>query len=176
MADGQQTTSYVDGYAGYTLTHLRLNEKAIAEREAYDMFSLENPETACLGRPTPAMIFYADLFPIEIEFREAQEAIEIRGQFFDEVRTVYLDGRGHPPADTRFHLGHSIGRWEGDTLVVDTTNFTENRSCAVPTGSIPLSYTPDFFSLGREGPNNQERLVNKPLRKIAMRIRIRMGI
>ncbi|NIW24918.1 MAG: hypothetical protein GWN29_10310, partial [Gammaproteobacteria bacterium] len=128
MSDGQQVTSYVDGYAGYTLTHLRLNEKAEAARQAYDMFSLENPETACLGRPTPAMIFYADLFPIEIEFREAQEIVEIRGQFFDEVRTIYMDGREHPPADERFHLGHSIGHWEGDTLVVDTRNFTDNRS------------------------------------------------
>ncbi len=125
MSDGQQVTSYVDGYAGYTLTHLRLNEKAEAARQAYDMFSLENPETACLGRPTPAMIFYADLFPIEIEFREAQEIVEIRGQFFDEVRTIYMDGREHPPADERFHLGHSIGHWEGDTLVVDTRNFND---------------------------------------------------
>ena len=128
MADGQNVTSYVDGYAGYTLTHLKLNEKAIAEREAYDMFSLENPETACLGRPTPAMIFYSDLFPIEIEIDESRQIVEIRGQFFDEVRTVFMDGRGHPDADTRFHLGHSIGRWEGDTLVVETQNFTDNRS------------------------------------------------
>ncbi len=138
MADGQNVTSYVDGYAGYTLTHLKLNDKAIAEREAYDMFSLENPETACLGRPTPAMIFYSDLFPIEIEIDESREIVEIRGQFFDEVRTVYMDGRGHPDADTRFHLGHSIGRWEGDTLVVDTRNFTDNRSPyqnGIPSGS-----------------------------------------
>ena len=128
MADGQQVTSYVDGYAGYTLTHLRLNEKASAERAAYDMFSLENPETACLGRPTPAMIFYSDLFPIEIEIDEAQQIVEIRGQFFDERRTVYMDGRGHPAANERFHLGHSIGRWEDEVLVVETQNFTENRS------------------------------------------------
>jgi len=128
LADGQQVTSYVDGYAGYTQTHLRLNEQAIAAQAAYDMFSFENPETACLGRPTPAMIFYSDLFPIEIEIDEPREVVEIRGQFFDEVRTVYLDGRGHPDADTRMHLGHSIGRWEGETLVVDTRNFTDNRS------------------------------------------------
>ena len=128
MADGQQTTSYVDGYAGYTQTHLQLTDKAIAEQAAYNMFSDENPEAACLGRPTPAIIFYSDLFPIEIEFKEDEQIVEIRGQFFDEVRTVYMDGRDHPPADTRFHLGHSIGRWDGDTLVVDTRNFTDNRS------------------------------------------------
>ncbi len=128
MADGSKVPSYVDGYAGYTQTHLKLNEKAAAAQAAYNMFSTENPETACLGRPTPAIIFYSDLFPIEIEFDEANQVIYIRGQFFDEVRTVYMDGREHPSADTQFHLGHSIGRWEGETLVVDTRNFTENRS------------------------------------------------
>ena len=39
-------------------------------------------------------------------------------------RLIALDGRPHPPAHIRQWLGHSVGRWEGDTLVVDTTNFT----------------------------------------------------
>ena len=38
-------------------------------------------------------------------------------------RTAHTDGRPHPPAHIRQWLGHSIGRWEGDTLVVDTANF-----------------------------------------------------
>ena len=39
-------------------------------------------------------------------------------------RTVHTDGRPHLPAHIRQWLGDSVGRWEGDTLVVDTTNFT----------------------------------------------------
>ncbi len=39
-------------------------------------------------------------------------------------RTVALDGRPHVPAHIRQWLGDSVGRWEGATLVVDTTNFT----------------------------------------------------
>ena len=39
-------------------------------------------------------------------------------------RTVSMDGRPHLPGHIRQWLGDSIGRWEGDTLVVDTTNFT----------------------------------------------------
>jgi hypothetical protein len=43
---------------------------------------------------------------------------------FEQVRTIYLDGREHPPADApRTPMGHSIGHWEGQTLVVDTTHF-----------------------------------------------------
>jgi hypothetical protein len=38
-------------------------------------------------------------------------------------RQVYLDGRGHPKDLNPTWLGHSIGRWEGDTLVVDTVGF-----------------------------------------------------
>jgi hypothetical protein len=44
-------------------------------------------------------------------------------------RPIYMDGRGHP-ADLKEHpewMGHSIGKWEGDTLVVDTTGV-DNRT------------------------------------------------
>ena len=42
-------------------------------------------------------------------------------------RQVFMDGRGHPPADELqpSWQGHSTGRWEGDALVVDTRHFTE---------------------------------------------------
>ena len=38
-------------------------------------------------------------------------------------REIYLDGRGHPDDPNPTWLGHSIGHWEGDTLVVDTIGF-----------------------------------------------------
>ena len=40
-------------------------------------------------------------------------------------RVIPLDGRPHLPPHFRTWLGHSVGRWEGETLVVDTTNFTD---------------------------------------------------
>ena len=43
-------------------------------------------------------------------------------------RTIPLDGRPHLPPSVRQWLGHSVGRWEGTTLVVDTTNFTHQTS------------------------------------------------
>ncbi len=43
-------------------------------------------------------------------------------------RSIPLDGRPHLPPHIRQWLGDSVGHWEGDTLVVDTTNFTDQTS------------------------------------------------
>ena len=44
-------------------------------------------------------------------------------------RVIHMDGREHPPDDRRVptFFGHSVGRWEGDTLVVDTVGFNEKQ-------------------------------------------------
>jgi len=41
------------------------------------------------------------------------------------VRHIFTDGRAHPADITPTYMGHSIGKWDGDTLVVDTTGFNE---------------------------------------------------
>ena len=53
----------------------------------------------------------------------------------DPARQIYLDGRGHPEDPTPSFMGHSVGRWEGDTLVVDTVGLTDNGWIAF--GSFP---------------------------------------
>jgi hypothetical protein len=40
-------------------------------------------------------------------------------------RPIYMDGRPHPKDTDPSYYGHSVGRWEGDTLVVDTVGFNE---------------------------------------------------
>jgi hypothetical protein len=50
--------------------------------------------------------------------------VMIFSEMIHETRIIPMDGRPHVPPSIRKWLGDSIGRWEGDTLVVDTTNFT----------------------------------------------------
>ena len=50
-------------------------------------------------------------------------------ELMNSLRVVYLDGRPHTDPDiaVRSFNGESIGRWEGDTLVIDTTNFVDDH-------------------------------------------------
>ena len=50
--------------------------------------------------------------------------IMILVEMIHDVRIIPIDGRPHLPPNVRQWMGDSRGRWEGDTLVVDTTNFT----------------------------------------------------
>ena len=65
---------------------------------------------------------------MQIENLEEDNVIMINSERDAEERTVYMDSRPHPDQQTLFAKGHSIGHWEDDTLVVDTTNFSFHRS------------------------------------------------
>jgi hypothetical protein len=69
-------------------------------------------------------------------------AIYMISGFENSIRVIYLDGRQHTPADevVRSFDGESIGRWEGDTLVVDTLYFPGHHHWMDQGGaSIPAS-------------------------------------
>lgn len=57
---------------------------------------------------------------LPIRIHEEGENIVIDYEEWNEMRTIYMDGRGHPADLEPTPLGHSIGRYEGDALVVET--------------------------------------------------------
>jgi hypothetical protein len=73
----------------------------------------------------PPSLVYTMQGPFPMEIDQATELIVMRLEYYDLVRVIYLDGRSHPPAAApHTKMGHSIGRWDGATLVVDTTHVS----------------------------------------------------
>jgi hypothetical protein len=56
------------------------------------------------------------------EFVQTKDSLMILVEMVHDIRVIKMNGT-HPPSNVRSLLGDSIGHWDGDTLVVDTTNF-----------------------------------------------------
>ena len=67
-----------------------------------------------------------------IQIFQTADHVVILNEMVHDSRIVPLDGRAPLPADLRQWLGSSRGRWEGDTLVVETTNFSANTASFNP--------------------------------------------
>jgi hypothetical protein len=63
---------------------------------------------------------------------QSRDTVVIRHELMHDIRIIYLDGRAHPSSSIAYLAGHSRGHWEGDTLVVDTTNFTDQTNFRGP--------------------------------------------
>jgi len=79
----------------------------------------------CLVFPTavPPMIPYS--YNSNYQIVQTARQLMIHAEMAHETRIIPLDGRPHLPSTVRLWLGDSVGHWEGNTLVVDTTNFND---------------------------------------------------
>lgn len=89
--------------------------------------ALYPPGVACKPTAGPGF-FNSPGFEI-VEVPEMQKVFILNIAGPHSWRVVYMDGRGHPdPGEFRpSYLGHSIGHWEGDTLVIDSVGFNEKQ-------------------------------------------------
>jgi len=81
--------------------------------------ALDPTYAACVPRGFPRLYFSRTAFEI---YQVPGRVIQIF-QADRMARIIYTDGRGHPEGLPASFLGHSIGRWDGDTLVVDTVGL-----------------------------------------------------
>lgn len=104
----------------------------------------DNPETIpqsprCLGVPMPFL-------PLNTLFAQGTvmqvvQSTKSMGIYMEDDhagggnRVIFMDSRPHAPASAKFYLGDSRGHWEGNTLVVETTNFLQGFR-----GSNPDTY------------------------------------
>jgi hypothetical protein len=86
------------------------------------------------------------LSPLDI--RQGRLEVAIASEAVSAARHIYITGVGHPNTDTYDPQsnGHSIGHWEGNTLVVDTVGFSDQGVTRIPGGGIR---TPDSHLIER---------------------------
>lgn len=108
----------------------------------------KDPTATCLP-VGPSRAFTA---PFPFQLVQGKDTIGLLFEYQSIWRAIYMDGRGHPDdlADYPYFMGHSIGRWEGETLVVETAGIDE-RSWLDTAGhehSAQLTLTERFVKKG----------------------------
>ena len=132
--DGQPRSSMIidppnGRIPGYTEEARARMAKNAAIRKAqggeFDHPELRPPAERCItsfgnnaGPPMLPNYFYNNSYTIV----QSKDAVMILTEMVHDARVVRMGGT-HPPASVRKYFGDSIGRWEGDTLVIETTNF-----------------------------------------------------
>jgi hypothetical protein len=100
--------------------HIPLTEAAIAKAASFD--PLDNFSTRCEPAGMPRLMWY----PHPYEFVDEGDKILLRIEMYDTVRTIHLDQAAVPENEPFSRLGYSIGRWEDNVLVVNTTHLNWN--------------------------------------------------
>jgi hypothetical protein len=85
--------------------------------------------------------------PSPTDFVNRGDSILLRIEEFDTIRTIHMNSRENPRTQPKTLLGYSVGRWEGETLVVETGSVeAEFLRIGVPLG-------PDAYFVERFTPN-----------------------
>jgi hypothetical protein len=123
----KQTSLVVDPPDGRIPPTTPESQKRAAERRG----KFENPEE----RPLPERCILGfnsgppmvpSAYNNNVQIVQNGTHVLIQNEMIHSARIVDMSGRAHFPDSMRFLTGDSIGRWDGDTLVVDTTNFSKD--------------------------------------------------
>jgi hypothetical protein len=109
---------------------------ALRDRGPADRVQDLSGSTRCIAASTPnLMAGYQSYF----ELTQGPGVVALRTEMMHDARIIPVDGSPHiGKAITQYH-GDSRGRWEGDTLVVDTTNFSPNANFRGSTDGLHLT-------------------------------------
>ena len=127
--DGQARSSLLTFPEDGQVPASEASRAAQKARRARRMVDFDNPESRgrserCLSADSagPPMIGggYNDNYLIV----QTPELVAIYSEGAFAVRIIRLNDKPHPPFNQRFEMGDSAGHWEGQTLVIETTNFT----------------------------------------------------
>ena len=105
-------------------------QRTAAERAAVQRRVPEGPEdmalpVRCILWPTAGPPMIPGPYNNNYQIIQTADSVAISVEMIHDIRIIPLDGRPHLNPNIRLWMGDSTGRWEADTLVVDTTNFTD---------------------------------------------------
>jgi len=106
-----------EGQGTYVPNVPPLTEAAIAAMATFD--PLEETSENCIPKGMPMAMFT----PHPFEFVDNGDTITVLGHEFNIERTIHIGEAGDPGEQPFSHLGYSVGRWEGNTLVVETSRI-----------------------------------------------------
>jgi len=94
-------------------------EALAMKKENVEHWIDRDPELKCYLPGIPRAMY----LPYPFEITQSTNKIEMSYAFTNSARTIHLDKVEDPPADT--WMGHSVGHWDGDTLVVTVNSFND---------------------------------------------------
>lgn len=112
--------------AGRGGANTELTEEAITMRDAFVAQYGDDyvePGAFCVPPGLPATMMSMVSYPVEII--HSKDRVTMLAEYDMQVRRIFMDGRGHPDDLPPTRMGHSIGHWEGDELVIETTLLGE---------------------------------------------------
>ena len=131
-----------------------------AEADAFQVWSpADNPRLRC--RPT-SIIFDWVFDGAVNRITQERDRIVIDYGLYSFERVIHLDMTAHPANLTPSYAGHSIGRWEGDVLVVDTVGF-EPGVIAPPVRNSDQLHIVERYSLDPEWVLKREFVAEDPV-------------
>ena len=135
----KQTSLVVDPPDGRIPAATTAAQKRAADRRG----KYDNPEERPLAERCvlgfnsgPPMVPSA--YNNNMQLVQTRDTVVILNEMIHSARIVSLTGRRHAPREIRSLTGDSIGHWEGDTLVVDTTNFSQDAGFRGATANMHL--------------------------------------
>jgi len=92
---------------------------AAKKKDIYEHHLADDPQAHCFLSGVPRQIYT----PFGFQILQPEGSVLLMFEAFHAYRIVRMDGRPHPDQSIKMFEGDSRGRWEGDTLVVDTANL-----------------------------------------------------
>ena len=93
--------------------------EAVYKERAAGLHAHEEPDANCLPQGVPKI----DAAPVPWKIVQMPNEVVILYEAFTQFRQIHLDGRKLPQDPNPTWLGYSVGHWDGDTLVVESSGF-----------------------------------------------------